>query len=191
MNITKEIIDYNKHKIDIDKWINIKGEIKYLEFAKILKDINCECTWKNVSNLYRYDKRLQINIFKYMSFFEEYIRAKLWNENIYKDYKDLNKKTMNELIDYIYKNSNIIEKYFSCIEKNKLLNVKELRNTISHNDIVIKCKKDQNDYKHIILDFYSVIPAEYKDGFKKDIYNCQKKLSIDKKLLVVFKNNLN
>lgn len=187
MNITKEIIDYDKHKKNIDKWINIKGEIKYLEFAKILKDINCECTWKNVSNLYRYDKRLQINIFKYMSFFEEYIRAKLWNENIYKDYKDLNKKTMNELIDYIYKNSNIIEKYFSCIEKNKLLNVKELRNTISHNDIVIKCERNGNDYKHLILDFYSVIPAEYKKGLKNDICSCQKRLSIDKKFLVVFK----
>ena len=43
MNITKEIIDYDKHKKNIDKWINIKGEIKYLEFAKGLQRLILDC----------------------------------------------------------------------------------------------------------------------------------------------------
>ena len=34
-----EISDYDKHKNDIDKWLNIKGEVKYLEFIKFLKRI--------------------------------------------------------------------------------------------------------------------------------------------------------
>ena len=55
-----EISDYDKHKNDIDKWLNIKGEVKYLEFIKILKKNNINCNWNNVSNLYKYDKRLQI-----------------------------------------------------------------------------------------------------------------------------------
>lgn len=48
MTIKNEILDYNKHKDDIDRWINVKGEIKYLEFVKILKINNIDCTWKNV-----------------------------------------------------------------------------------------------------------------------------------------------
>ena len=41
MNITKKIIDYDKHKKNIDKWINIKGEIKYLkhDIYLIIKEI--------------------------------------------------------------------------------------------------------------------------------------------------------
>ncbi len=181
-----EISDYDKHKNDIDKWLNIKGEVKYLEFIKILKKNNINCNWNNVSNLYKYDKRLQINLFKYMSFFEEYIRAKLWNNKIFKNYNDLNKKYMSELIIYLCRHKNLLENNFNNINKEQLYNIKEIRNTISHNDIILKCKNKSSDYKQIIKDLYFALPQEYKKGFQKDIINCEKKLNINSIFIIKF-----
>ena len=178
MKIESEIIDYKKHKKEVDKWVNVKGEIKYLEFVKILKNKNIDCTWKNVSHLYKYDKRLQINLFKYMSFFEEYIRAKLWNSGNFEQYEDLNKKYMNELIDDLCDDKKLLQHNFNNINKAQLDNIREIRNTISHNDIVIKCKKENNGYKQLINDFYLALPQEYKIGFQNDISNCAKRLSL-------------
>ena len=178
MKIESEIIDYQENKNEIDKWLNIKGEIKYLEFVKILKTNNIDRTWETVSNLYRYDKRLQINLFKYMSFFEEYIRAKLWNSGSFEQYEDLNEKCMGKLIDYLCKNEGLLQNYFNNISKEQLENVRKIRNTISHNDIVIKAQSDGNDYKQLINDFYLALPQEYKSGFKKDINNCAKHLQV-------------
>lgn len=47
MTIKNEILDYDKHKDDIDRWVNVKGEVKYLEFVKMLKNnqIDCKRGW--------------------------------------------------------------------------------------------------------------------------------------------------
>lgn len=79
MLIEEEIVDYQEHKQEIDKWILLKGEKKYLEFIKVLKDQGLEITWKKLDDTFRYDKRLLINLFKYLSFFEDYLRAIVWN----------------------------------------------------------------------------------------------------------------
>lgn len=186
MKIESEIIDYEKNKNDIDKWLNVKGEIKYLEFVKILKINNIDCTWKNVSNLYRYDKRLQINLFKYMSFFEEYIRAKLWNNENFKKYRELNRKYMGELIGYLCENEELLQNYFNNINKKQLDNIREIRNTISHNDIILKCHNGKKDYKHLIKDIYFALPQEYKENFKNDIIKCGVELNINKIFVVDF-----
>ena len=186
MTIKNEILDYNKHKDDIDRWVNVKGEIKYLEFIKMLKNNHIDCKWKTISDLYRYDKRLQINLFKYISFFEEYIRAKLWNSNKFKKYKDLNEKNMNELIVYLCRNKKLLQTNFNDINKEQLYNIKKIRNTISHNDIILKCHNGKKDYKHLIKDIYFALPQEYKENFKNDIIKCSDKLNINKIFVVDF-----
>ena len=184
MKIESEIIDYQENKKEVDKWISVKGEIKYLEFVKILKNSNIDCTWENVSHLYKYDKRLQINLFKYMSFFEEYIRAKLWNNGKFNKYREINRKYMGGLIDDLCDDKILLQHNFNNINKAQLENIREIRNTISHNDIVIKCNKENNDYKELINDFYIALPQEYKRGFKKDINNCVKRLNLSKCFVV-------
>lgn len=69
------ISDYDENKDEIEYWLSIKCVQKYRRFAQLLQDKGIERTWKNVSGLYRYDKRLLFNIFRYISFEEEYLRA--------------------------------------------------------------------------------------------------------------------
>lgn len=70
------ITDYDENREDIEKWLSIKCEQKYRRFAELLKENGIETTWKNISELYRYDKRLLFNAFRYISFEEEYLRAR-------------------------------------------------------------------------------------------------------------------
>lgn len=63
---------------DVDYWLKLKGEYKYLALMQLL-DAE-DRTWHNIDDLYRYDKRLQINIFRYFCMFEEYLRALIANQ---------------------------------------------------------------------------------------------------------------
>lgn len=87
----EEIIDYNEHSLEIERWVELKGEQKYLEFIKLLKDNRINVKWDVLKDTYRYDKRLLINIFKYLSFYEEFLRAQLWNSDSKNSYKSLEK----------------------------------------------------------------------------------------------------
>ena len=49
MEIRKLIVDYEEDKQEIEKWLIVKGERKYLEFVKILQERNIEVSWKNIS----------------------------------------------------------------------------------------------------------------------------------------------
>jgi hypothetical protein len=71
------ITDYERYQDEIEQWIAFKGEHKYLEYATILSRHEMTLTWKHISILYRYNKGLIFNLFKYISFFEEYLRATL------------------------------------------------------------------------------------------------------------------
>jgi hypothetical protein len=72
MSIKEEIIDYEQIKTKVDKWVELKGEAKYMQFVDILKAHNIPVTWQTLSDTYRYDKRLLINLFKYMSFLKSF-----------------------------------------------------------------------------------------------------------------------
>lgn len=63
---------------EVDYWLKLKGEYKYLSLMQLL-DAE-DRTWHNIDDLYRYDKRLQINIFRYFCMFEEYLRALIANQ---------------------------------------------------------------------------------------------------------------
>ena len=48
MSARKEIIDYDKYKKEIDHWIDLKGETKYLEFVNLLKENDEEVYWEKL-----------------------------------------------------------------------------------------------------------------------------------------------
>lgn len=185
MSITKEIVDYSEHKSEVDKWIRLKGEQKYLQFAGILKEHDQPVTWQNISELYRYDKRLLINLFKYLSFFEEYLRALVWNASETK-YNTLSNSYLNDALDMVIelKDSVACEAGFmdSLIANRDYIN--GLRNRVSHNKIMLNYVKDGKTLGDMILLFKKTLPFDYQKGFASDINSCTRGLRICKDLIV-------
>lgn len=182
----EEIVDYQEHKQEIDKWISLKGEKKYLEFIKVLKNQGLEITWKKLDDAFRYDKRLLINLFKYLSFFEDYLRAIVWNYGN-KTYKKLEDSYLKDVIDEVLSIADSLDiKGFNInkLEENKHY-INELRNRVSHNKIIITSGIDGKDYKEMINAFKETLPVDYQTGFIKDINNCSKGLLIDNSLAIV------
>lgn len=184
MLIEEEIIDYQDHKKEIDKWISLKGEKKYLEFVKVLKDQGIEITWKKLDDTFRYDKRLLINLFKYLSFFEDYLRAIVWNYSN-KTYKKIEDSYLKEVIDEVLSIADSLD--IKGFDINKLKGnkpyINELRNRVSHNKIIINSGIDGKDYKEMIKVFKETLPVDYQAGFIKDINNCSKELLINSEFL--------
>ena len=79
MSAKEKIVDYREHSDEIEKWLALKGETKYLRFAELLNKNGVPVKWEILKDTYRYDKRLLVNVFKYLSFFEEFLRAQIWN----------------------------------------------------------------------------------------------------------------
>lgn len=185
MSITKEIVDYSEHKSEVDKWIRLKGEQKYLQFADILKEHRQPVTWQNISELYRYDKRLLINLFQYLSFFEEYLRALVWNASEEK-YNTLSNDYLKDAMDMVIelKDSVACETGFidHLIANRDYIN--GLRNRVSHNKIMLNFIKNEKTLGDMILLFKESLPAEYQNGFAKDINSCTKGLQLSKKLIL-------
>ena len=174
----KEFVsDYGSNKEDIEKWFSMKCPEKYQRFAELLESKRLETTWKNIVDLYRYDKRLIFNVFKYVSFLEEYLRAiVVRNDGDEGAYDRWQKKTMWDLEERIVglhregrsgiKNDTIEED----IDK-----VRKLRNTISHNRILI-----EEPYKGYLDSLIRMMPKEYREGCRHDFDACNTDLLIDK-----------
>lgn len=184
MSIRKRIIDYSRNEEEIEKWLRVKGEEKYSQFANMLHDIEIPLTWENISDLYRYDKRLLFNSFKYLSFFEEYARAIIVR----------NSENPMECYDYIHSNGtfgqldkqllaidkNMLEQYFDSVALiDGLQSVNVLRRAVAHNKIIIN-----EDCKDIFPIFCSLLPSDYRQGFKKDINSCDNKLCVPDKFQI-------
>ena len=93
-----------------------------------------ECTWDALDTLCRYDKRLLVNVFKYMSFFEDYIRAKVWN-NGNKSYKSVESQELRETITVLGE-TKVRDEQLNFIVTN-VEYICKLRNQISHNKIML------------------------------------------------------
>lgn len=182
----EEIIDYNEHSLEIERWVELKGEQKYLEFIKLLKGNRINVKWDVLKDTYRYDKRLLINIFKYLSFYEEFLRAQLWNSDSKNSYKSLEKLYFKGIADKITNQGislnkfKIEDKYFN----ENIDYVNFLRNRVSHNKIILTsdCKgKNVGDILHI---FYNFLPCDYRSGYKSDINACVNNLNVQKALMI-------
>ena len=67
MSIENQIVDYKDNIEDIEHWVTLKGEFRYETIIAFLKEKGIECTWKNVTNYIKYDKRILVNSFKYLA----------------------------------------------------------------------------------------------------------------------------
>lgn len=186
MSAAKEIVDYDNYKKEIDHWIALKGEKKYLEFVNLLKENGEKVYWETVKDTYRYDKRLLVNIFIYLSFFEEFLRAQIWNVSE-QTYKEIEKKHLREIIQTVIKLKDKIDYQEFSIEnlKNSKNQINYLRNRVSHNKIILKSECEGADLKAILIGFKSALPQSYRNGFAEEINGCTKGLYIPEKCKVI------
>ena len=176
----KEFIsDYEANKKGIDYWFSIKCSQKYRRFAELLQKNGEEPTWNRVRDLYRYDKRLMFNSFRYISFLEEYLRAiVVRNEGDTEEvYSKWQKKNLSDLIEpvthlmEIERGKTIASEFSANLKK-----VKQLRNYIAHNRILLEL-----DFDAVFRSLYNVLPDNYRMGFVKDIMHCSDNLEVHAK----------
>lgn len=162
MSRTEFIIDYEENKSDIEYWFSIKCEQRYREYAKFLP--NYKGTWAQISGLYRYDKRLAFNLFKYLSFLEESLRAEIVRnaDDKEKSYEIWQKKYLSDFY-----------REFDGEKRTNLEKIVGLRNRICHENILLDADLQEN-----IEALCMLLPENYKTGFKKDINGCKAGLDI-------------
>ena len=173
----KEFVsDYGSNKEDIEKWFSIKCPEKYRRFAELLESKGLETSWKNIVDLYRYDKRLIFNVFRYVSFLEEYLRAIVVRNDEREDAYDQWQMTkMKQLEDRIIE---LHREGKSGIDNDSLDedidNVRELRNIISHNRILV-----ESPYREYLNSLIKMLPMEYREGCRGELIGCKDDLQID------------
>ena len=142
-------------------------------------DNNIKCTWKNLTDAVRYDRRIQHNCFKYFILLEDVFRAALDRKKLYnaerKDFFDGFKSIIN---DYVNKcNDDFIEGIKYDLIKSNIQEIIKFRNSIMHNDILLGKKINGKDLSEIIRIIYNILPKDYKPGFLKDINGAKNNLS--------------
>lgn len=178
VELKKRIVDYDANKEEADKWMNLKGIAKYEKFADILDKNNIKITWKFLDDLVRYDKRLLVNTFKYLSFYEDYLRALIWNIDKV-DYNKLENSYLKEVIKEVLNKEKLlnIDIDFDSLKNGKKV-INSLRNRVSHNRIMLDFNLDVLNLKQALIYLKNVLPKKYQNGFIKDINNCVKRLNI-------------
>lgn len=179
MSAREEIIDYLTHSEEIEKWLALKGETKYMRFANILNANGIAVEWNVLKDTYRYDKRLLVNIFKYLSFFEEFLRAQIWNISPIR-YRKLEEASLMDIINTVIElkdNVNYVGFSVGVLESNKN-HINCLRNRVSHNKIILESVKNGKTLKELLIAFKETLPESYRCGFANDINNCKKNLKL-------------
>ena len=185
MSAREKIIDYYEYSEEIETWLALKGETKYLRFAELLTKNGIPVKWQTLKDTYRYDKRLLVNVFKYLSFFEEFLRAQIWNINK-SSYKKIEKRFLSEVIDEIFTIKDKIDYsgfLIVALEQNKNT-INYLRNRVAHNKIILESERDGKNLIDILNAFKSCLPESYQLGFASDINKCVRKLNVPSKLLI-------
>lgn len=188
------------------KYIKLKGVVQYNRVIDYCKQNSIESTYKTVSSLYRYDKRLRDNLYRYIGTVEEYIRAIIGN--VYEDkYAELFKTdkfekkyskfysvsltlenlTFGDLIDIALNNRFLFENIYDLENlKNNFTALRVLRNKVSHHNFlltenyencVIKNFTD-NSLKFNIENLRYFLPKEFQSRFIEVINKCTLGLSL-------------
>lgn len=178
MSLQDKIVDYEINQKDIEHWVALKGEYRYLSIISFLESHNIECNWKNVTYYIKYDKRILINSFKYIVFLEEMYKSfiskfspnnKITNMNFqsaYCGYLSLGKKAFFDGVDL-----NAMQVYKKYINS--------FRNKVVHNNVLLNQKFNGVSLTEVLKQFIQILPKSYRNGFISDINSCSKGLLED------------
>lgn len=192
------IFDNEKEHEHYDTYLELKGiDVHRYIINQLGLDSNNKIKYKRVADTYRYDKRLRKILYKYISALEEQIRGQVSNtynnpiENKFKikmDQSIKKQKSNTTLFEYLESLNfsdlmNILNNFndenkrimFPSIKedkvKQKLENIRKLRNDVSHHNFIIFDENIQLELKGRILDLYSVLNPFHKEFLKNSINN--------------------
>ena len=177
MLLEDTIIDYKENKDDIEHWTLLKGDYRYERIISFMNNKNIPCTWKNVTNYIKYDKRILINSFKYLVFLEEFYKSVISRKTKRKVKDIIFMDFRNALDEYLSLEDklNFDEMDLSILDKEKET-VIQFRNSICHNKILLDRKYNNKDLEETLNIVIKILPKTYRDGFIKDINECAKRL---------------
>ncbi len=199
--------DSDEQLQDARKYIAIKGIVQYSRAIDFCKSFDEIPSYKKVSALYRYDKRLRDNLYIYLGTAEEYIRACIGNryeddeQGLYKTEMFIKKHkcyhsvsltleqlTLGELCEIAIYNQAVFQGIYDL--KNLKMNLdamRILRNRVNHHNFLLaekfaKCVVNgeaQNSLKQNIENLCNFLPSDFRNGFTKQINECVTGLFLD------------
>ena len=169
MLLEKEIIDYKDNVNDIEHWVYLKGYYRYTAIIRFLKKKHIECTWDNVTNYIKYDKRLLINSFKYIVFLEEMYKATIKRMNHKKSVINMSFRRSYEMYVEIGEQYDDVDLETMNKYKEQIIS---FRNAVVHNKILLGRRFRELDLEDLTKNLIVIIPKSYREGFIKDILNC-------------------
>ena len=170
MSLESKIIDYEENEENIKHCVLLKGEFRYLVIIDVMKEKGIPTTWENVTNCVKYDKRLLINIFKYIVFLEEYYKSKLFEiEQIEKDKLILYEfsKTLRDSLKI--KDIKAFDDMNLIMLNSDVNSIIDFRNSVVHNKILIGQMFKGKTLSQMIDIYLNILPKSYRDGFIDDI----------------------
>ena len=184
MSLENKITDYEKHKADIQHWFLLKGEYRYFKIIEFLEKEQIECSWENVTNYVKYDKRLLINSFKYLVFIEELFKSFI-NKFLDKPFEEVVEFGFRQSVDQflsIGEKANYDDIDLKVLKKEKEVII-DFRNSVTHNKILLGRMFGEKDNKNTNLEdtiksFIKILPLSYREGFIKDINSCSRGLNL-------------
>lgn len=156
--IIKESENYFEAKVEIDFFVELRGENTYLTYLCELKKHDLPRTYNLVVLLDQYTQDWYSLCFTYISLFEDYLRHILYRGDFFINNNSLKEIYLPSLLEIISSNKEIYSYLFPLeIDKHLLLN---FRRKILEHHLVGDEKK--NAY---IINFYNALPDTLKDYF--------------------------
>lgn len=179
------------------KYIGLKGVVQYKRALDYCLESSLSPSYTNVSALYRYDKRLRDNLYRYLGTAEEYIRAIIGNyyednyggliktkpfEIKYDSFNSvsltLEHLTLWELIQMVLRNTELFQEIYDMENLETNLNaLRVLRNKVGHHNFLLSekyetCIKDgetSNSLQQNIKNLKGFLPKDFRDRFSDTI----------------------
>ena len=177
MSLQNEIIDYKDNIDDIEHWTLLKGNYRYERIIAFMQSKKIPCTWENVTNYIKYDKRILINSFKYLVFLEEFYKSVLSRMLSLPENKIINAGFTDTLNQFSLLDDKVnFENMDLDLLSTENLTVVQFRNSVCHNKILLDRKYNEKDLEQTLFIILRVLPESYRKGFAKDINGCSKGL---------------
>lgn len=162
-----------KNQAEIDSYNKYK-ELKGIEYHQYIANYLNTDEYSKIAGVIQYDLRLKYILYRYICFFEEYIRAVIMNCNI-RDIEFFLKENVNmsEAQNIYFKYLNKIEACYPdrpIISRSDFDGIRELRNQISHFKPIILDNILENQTNINLL--YKNLTKNYQANFKNEIIMC-------------------
>lgn len=168
--IIRETKDYYSHQLDIEYFIEIRGEKTYFNYLELLEKYHLYKTFENVCLLDQYAQELNALCFTYICLYEDYLKEAIFYDEQTITYSSLNRMCIPNLITIITDDEYLEKEILPNSLNLKLLNTFR-KNVLEHSLIEAKSRKEE------IINFIEALPKELKESFINKLENLNKRFS--------------